>query len=66
LAKELLAKHNPFPDLGANEGDAAEMMEAMMRYMPLRAMVNFSMGAFTEEMLTDMIQKLNEYNCQAV
>jgi hypothetical protein len=24
------------------------------------------MGAFTEEMLTDMIQKLNEYNCQAV
>ncbi|MDQ0972462.1 beta-glucosidase [Neobacillus niacini] len=66
LAKELLAKHNPFPDLGANEGDAAEMMEAMMRYMPLRAMLNFSMGAFTEEMLTDMIQILNEYNCQAV
>ncbi|MFJ5760879.1 glycoside hydrolase family 3 C-terminal domain-containing protein [Neobacillus sp. NPDC093182] len=66
LAKELLAKHNPFPDLGANEGEATEMMEAMMRYMPLRAMVNFSMGAFTEEMLTDMIQKLNEYNCQAV
>jgi beta-glucosidase len=66
LVKELMAKHNPFPDLGDSEGDAAEMMEAMMRYMPLRAMVNFSMGAFTEEMLTDMIQKLNEYNCQAV
>lgn len=63
LAREIARKYG---DLGANEGDAAEMMEAMMRYMPLRAMVNFSMGAFTEEMLTDMIQKLNDYNCQAV
>ena len=44
------------------EGDAAEMMEAMMKYMPLRAMVNFSMGAFTEEMLTKLMDQLNEFS----
>jgi hypothetical protein len=27
--------------------------------MPLRAMVSFSQGAFTEEMLTEMINVLN-------
>ncbi|MFC0470183.1 hypothetical protein ACFFHM_06500 [Halalkalibacter kiskunsagensis] len=32
----------------------------MMKYMPIRALVNFSMRAFTEEMLTDMINRLNE------
>jgi beta-glucosidase len=31
----------------------------MMQYMPLRAMVNFSQGAFTEEMLGEMIEQLN-------
>ncbi|MBT2725808.1 glycoside hydrolase family 3 C-terminal domain-containing protein [Bacillus sp. ISL-75] len=62
LATELLNKHNPFPDLGANEGDAAEMMEAMMKYMPLRALVNFSMGAFTEEMLTNLMDELNRFS----
>ncbi|MEY2191123.1 glycoside hydrolase family 3 C-terminal domain-containing protein [Neobacillus sp. BF23-41] len=62
LATELLNKHNPFPDLGANEGDAAEMMEAMMKYMPLRALVNFSMGAFTEEMLTNLMDELNQFS----
>ncbi|SMQ72087.1 beta-glucosidase [Bacillus sp. OV166] len=62
LATELLNKHNPFPNLGANEGDAAEMMEAMMKYMPLRALVNFSMGAFTEEMLTNLMDELNRFS----
>ncbi|MBT2720503.1 glycoside hydrolase family 3 C-terminal domain-containing protein [Bacillus sp. ISL-46] len=62
LATELINKHNPFPDLGANEGDAAEMMEAMMKYMPLRALVNFSMGAFTEEMLTNLMDELNRFS----
>jgi beta-glucosidase len=62
LATELLNKHNPFPDLGANEGDAAEMMKAMMKYMPLRALVNFSMGAFTEEMLTNLMDQLNRFS----
>jgi beta-glucosidase len=62
LATELINKHNPFPDLGANEGDAAEMMEAMMKYMPLRALVNFSMGAFTEEMLTNLMDQLNRFS----
>ncbi|MBT2742945.1 glycoside hydrolase family 3 C-terminal domain-containing protein [Bacillus sp. ISL-77] len=62
LATELINKHNPFPDLGANEGDAAEMMEAMMKYMPLRALVNFSMGAFTEEMLTNLMDELSRFS----
>ncbi|QIZ07551.1 glycosyl hydrolase [Priestia megaterium] len=62
LATELINQHNPFPDLGANEGDAAEMMEAMMKYMPLRALVNFSMGAFTEEMLTNLMDELNRFS----
>jgi beta-glucosidase len=31
----------------------------MMRYMPLRALVNFSKGQFTEEMLQGLLEKLN-------
>jgi len=31
----------------------------MMRYMPLRALVNFSKGQFTEEMLHGLLEKLN-------
>jgi beta-glucosidase len=52
--------NSPLADATHQEGDAAEMFEAMMKYMPIRALVNFSMGAFTEEMLTDMINQLNE------
>ncbi|MRX73717.1 glycosyl hydrolase [Bacillus lacus] len=62
-AKELLANINEkTPMGGASEegGDAIEMMEAMMRYMPLRALANFSEGTLTEEMLTTIIDTLNE------
>ncbi|WP_058308382.1 glycoside hydrolase family 3 C-terminal domain-containing protein [Gracilibacillus massiliensis] len=61
IAKELLSKNNPFGDMehSEEEGDASEMMEAMMQNMPLRAMVNFSMGAFTNEMLDQLIENLN-------
>lgn len=62
IAKELLAKaneHNPLFNMEEQDADAAEMMAAMMKYMPLRAMVSFSQGAFTEEMLTEMMNHLN-------
>ncbi|WP_338787196.1 glycoside hydrolase family 3 C-terminal domain-containing protein [Metabacillus sp. FJAT-53654] len=63
LAKELLVKAqegSPFAAAGEEQGDFSEMMEAMMKYMPLRALSNFSDGNFTEEKLQDMIQQLND------
>ncbi|MFP7298950.1 glycoside hydrolase family 3 C-terminal domain-containing protein [Neobacillus niacini] len=63
IAKELLAKaneNNPLFNMEEEpDAEAAEMMAAMMKYMPLRAMVSFSQGAFTEEMLAEMINVLN-------
>ncbi|RSK29261.1 glycosyl hydrolase [Bacillus sp. HMF5848] len=41
------------------EGNANEMFDAMLKHMPLRAIVNFSMGAFTEKMLENIIDTLN-------
>ena len=40
--------------------DEAKMNNAMMENVPLRAIVNYSQGAFTEEMLTGFIQLLND------
>jgi len=37
-----------------------EMMMAMMRYMPLRAILTFSQGQFTEDSLKNMIEDLNK------
>lgn len=37
-----------------------EMMMAMMKYMPLRALVNFSRGRFTEEMMNKLLHQLNQ------
>ncbi|MBD0382768.1 glycoside hydrolase family 3 C-terminal domain-containing protein [Paenibacillus sedimenti] len=39
--------------------DNPDMLLAMMRYMPLRAMVGFGQGNYTEDMLADDIRKLN-------
>jgi Beta-glucosidase-related glycosidases len=36
-----------------------EMFAEMMKYMPLRAMVSFSQGAFTDEMLDGLLTQLN-------
>jgi len=44
----------------AGEETASEMMPAIMRYMPLRAIVNFSMGSITDDMLNEIIDKLNK------
>lgn len=62
LAKELLAKASEGSPFAAadTDGEAAEMMAAMMRYMPLRALSNFSGGAFTEDALQAMIRQLND------
>lgn len=62
IAQPMLAKMNEGNPLASAEleGEASEMMEAMMKYMPLRAMANFSQGGLTEEMLTELIQQLNE------
>ncbi|MGC8970596.1 MAG: beta-glucosidase [bacterium] len=42
----------------ATTGEGSQMMRAMFRYMPLRSLINFSRGAFTEEMLNDLLAKL--------
>ncbi|WP_221567157.1 glycoside hydrolase family 3 C-terminal domain-containing protein [Alkalihalobacillus sp. TS-13] len=63
LATELLKeanKNNPLLESAVDSEEQAEMMEAMMKYMPLRAIANFSSGSFTEDMLKEMINKLNE------
>ncbi|PKG21902.1 glycoside hydrolase family 3 C-terminal domain-containing protein [Niallia nealsonii] len=63
LAKELLAeanKYNPLAIMAEGEGEMAGMLKASMKYMPLRGLINFGQGAFTEEMLSELIQKLNE------
>ncbi|WP_114352125.1 glycoside hydrolase family 3 C-terminal domain-containing protein [Saliterribacillus persicus] len=62
VARELLAKYNPFADMQETddkEADAPEMLDAMLSNMPLRAMVNFSMGKFTDEMLEELMAELN-------
>lgn len=38
---------------------SSDMMNAMMRYMPLRALMAFSGGAMTEEMLTGLLEQFN-------
>ncbi|WP_160720436.1 glycoside hydrolase family 3 C-terminal domain-containing protein [Bacillus sp. USDA818B3_A] len=63
LATELLTeanKYNPLAASAEGDGDMARMLKASMRYMPLRGLINFCEGAFTEEMLSELIQKLND------
>ncbi|PFO07769.1 glycosyl hydrolase [Bacillus sp. AFS076308] len=42
------------------EGEQSEMVDAMAKYMPLRAFVSFSNGAFTYEMLNGLLFQLNK------
>ncbi|HDX9613793.1 TPA: glycoside hydrolase family 3 C-terminal domain-containing protein [Bacillus toyonensis] len=63
IAKGLMEKalkDSPFASMAEGDSDASEMMDAMLNYMPLRALVNFSAGAFTEEMLSEIIELLND------
>ncbi|PEC22292.1 glycoside hydrolase family 3 C-terminal domain-containing protein [Bacillus cereus] len=63
IAKEIMEKalkDSPFGSMAEGDSDTSEMMGAMLNYMPLRALVNFSAGAFTEEMLSEIIGLLND------
>ncbi|MDR4984236.1 glycosyl hydrolase [Bacillus cereus] len=63
IAKEIMEKalkDSPFGSMAEGDSDTSEMMGAMLNYMPLRALVNFSAGAFTEEMLSGIIVLLND------
>lgn len=49
--------------LGDAMGDNPEMFMAMMKYMPLRALIGFGQGKYTEE---DLAKDLQEFNALAV
>ncbi|MFZ3590060.1 glycoside hydrolase family 3 C-terminal domain-containing protein [Bacillus sp. DJP31] len=62
VAQEILARvneNNPLARAALEDNDGSDMMGAMMKYMPLRGLVSFSQGTFTEEFLDDVIQLLN-------
>ncbi|WP_370621860.1 fibronectin type III-like domain-contianing protein [Bacillus sp. JCM 19034] len=63
VAQKLLAeaqKDSPFGNASSGDDeDAGEMIAAMMKYMPIRALSNFSNGQLTEEKLQEMIRQLN-------
>ncbi|OCT12919.1 glycosyl hydrolase [Paenibacillus pectinilyticus] len=46
-------------ELQSTEG-MGEMFAEMMKYMPLRSLVAFSQGAFTDEMLDGLVYQLNQ------
>jgi len=54
-----LQRGNPFGAGGEDAGDASDMMEAIVKYMPLRALIAFSGGAMTEDDLDRMLEQLN-------
>ncbi|MCY9589872.1 glycosyl hydrolase [Paenibacillus chitinolyticus] len=51
-------KGNPLFSAANDEG-TSEMFAAILKFMPLRAAAAFSQGAFTEEMLNHMVERLN-------
>lgn len=51
----------PFGAMAADhDGEGAEMMQAMMKYLPLRGLVGFSGGALGEDDLDGLLKQLNE------
>ncbi|MBB6695593.1 glycoside hydrolase family 3 C-terminal domain-containing protein [Cohnella xylanilytica] len=59
IVEEIMKRQNPMGDLGEH-GDASGMMEAIMKYMPLRALISFSGGAMSEEHLDRILEQLNQ------
>ncbi|MDM5327476.1 glycoside hydrolase family 3 C-terminal domain-containing protein [Neobacillus sp. CF12] len=62
ITKEMLAKANegsPFANM-SEDSDGYEMFEAMMKFMPLRAMVSFNSEKFTDDLLNNLIEDLNQ------
>ncbi|MGM0873438.1 MAG: glycoside hydrolase family 3 C-terminal domain-containing protein [Bacillota bacterium] len=64
IAQQFLAMINEDnPLMNVSEGEEGyEMMVAMMKFMPLRALVAFNPTKFTDDMLNDMLEKLNNTN----
>jgi len=48
------------PNLASTDKDIYEMFTQMMRYMPLRSLISFSGGMLTEEMMKELIEKMNQ------
>ena len=62
IAQDMIAKlseGNPMFDTAKMDAATVEMMVAALKVMPLRAIVNFSQGAITEDMLLGLIENLN-------
>lgn len=62
IAKELLTKNTKDSSIFSmedQEREETDLMTAIMNDFPLRALVNFSHRAMTEEMLSGMIVHLN-------
>jgi beta-glucosidase len=55
LLSGLFGSHTPKDDMAL----------AMMRYIPLRALINFSEGRFTEILLAGLIDQLNRCDSEA-
>ncbi|MGO4546250.1 beta-glucosidase [Paenibacillus sp. 2TAB23] len=55
----ILQQRNPVVAGGEGAGDASDMMEAIMKYMPLRALIAFSGGAMTDEHLEEILAQVN-------
>ncbi|MFC5703938.1 glycoside hydrolase family 3 C-terminal domain-containing protein [Cohnella faecalis] len=53
-------RQTPFGAMAAEQdGEGSEMMQAMMRYLPLRGLVGFSGGSLTDEALDELLKQLN-------
>ncbi len=59
---EELAKRSGLNDM---LGDSPDLLLAMTQFMPLRALVNFGQGKYTEEMLEQDVNRLNDMLKQA-
>ncbi|MNW66966.1 hypothetical protein D3C74_454880 [compost metagenome] len=62
LTAERAKKFSSIFGLESAMEDNPEMFVAMMKYMPLRAMIGFGQGKYTEE---DLAQDLRELNALA-
>lgn len=45
--------------LQIKQGDTLDMTAAILKYMPLRSLPNFTQGGFSEEMLQEVLDKIN-------
>ncbi|MNE77027.1 hypothetical protein D3C80_1733090 [compost metagenome] len=43
-----------------SENEASEMLEAIMKFIPMRALLMFGQGKVTEDMINDLIRDLNQ------